>query len=356
MTTLLTGMAGFIGFHVAKNLADRGDNVVGLDNLNDYYDPALKKARLQALGFSCDQLIPGSLLQSSRYPNLRFVVGDITDIALLTGLFQAHAFTAVCHLAAQAGVRYSCENPAAYVQSNLVGFTNLLECLRQHQVTNLCFASSSSVYGLNQQQPFSPHHHTDHPVSLYAATKKSNEVLAHAYSHLYGIACTGLRFFTVYGPWGRPDMAPMLFAQSILAGKPITVYNNGDMWRDFTYVADVAKATVAILDNPATACSEWDAKSPTPARSSAPFRLANIGASSPIRLGDFIGFLEKYLGKKALINPAPIPPGDVQSTYADTQDLTAHIGIRPTVMLEEGIQEFVTWYTQYFSSLASKHL
>src|SRR5512134_1154674 len=315
MKFLVTGAAGFIGYHVAKRLLDRGDEVVGLDNLNDYYEVSLKQARLAQL---------------TGHPNFRFVRMDLADRAGIAGLFAAEGFERVVHLAAQAGVRYSLENPFAYVDSNLVGFVNILEGCRHGGVQHLVFASSSSVYGANTRMPFSIHHNVDHPVSLYAATKRANELAAHVYSHLYRLPTTGLRFFTVYGPWGRPDMAPMMFTKAILEGRPIQVFNHGDMKRDFTYVDDVVEGVVRIL-----------AKPPGPAARGAPHVLYNIGHSEPVELLRFIRVLEDALGKKAQMQMLPMQPGDVPATYADVSALEREVGYRPTTSIEDGIARLV---------------
>ena len=347
MRVLITGVAGFIGFHVAKTLAQRGDTVIGVDNLNDSYDPQLKKARLLQLGIMQQNFKNGASVQSSRYPNLKFIKLDITLQRSLVRVFDNHDIDAVCHLAAQAGNRNSLCNPHPCVQSNLVGFTNMLECTRHAGIKNFCYASSASVYGLNKSSTNMVEHSTNHPVSIYAATKKSNELLAHTYSHLYGISTTGLRYFSVYGPWGRPDMAAMLFTRSILSSESITVYNRGDMWRDFTYIDDAVHATIAILDKPSQRDIEWQADKPTPASSDAPFRLFNIGNSNPVRLGDFISYLEKTLGKEAIIHYKPAPKDEVIKTHADVRPLRDYIGNMPSTQLSDGILDFVTWYKSY---------
>jgi UDP-glucuronate 4-epimerase len=330
---LVTGAAGFIGFHLAKRLLERGDEVVGLDNLNDYYDVSLKQARLAQL---------------TGHPNFRFVRMNLADRAGMTGLFAEEEFSKVVHLAAQAGVRYSLENPHAYVDSNLVGFVNVLEGCRHNGVQHLVFASSSSVYGANTRMPFSIHHNVDHPVSLYAATKKANELMAHTYSHLYRLPTTGLRFFTVYGPWGRPDMALFLFTKAILAGRPIDVYNFGRMRRDFTYIDDIVEGVVRVTDRIAIPNPEWSGDLPDPGTSAAPYRNYNIGNNQPVELLYLIETLEKALGRKAEKNLMPIQPGDVPATFADVDDLVQDVGFKPSTSIEDGVGRFVEWYRGYY--------
>jgi UDP-glucuronate 4-epimerase len=332
MKILVTGAAGFIGMHVAQSLMARGDEVVGVDNLNDYYDPNLKLARLR-------RLEAGS--------GFRFVRLNLADRPATEELFAAEHCDRVIHLAAQAGVRYSLRNPHAYVESNLVGFMNVLEGCRHHRVQHLVYASSSSVYGGNERMPFSEHDNVDHPVSLYAATKKSNELMAHTYSHLYGLPTTGLRFFTVYGPWGRPDMAYWSFTEAILAGRPIDVFNQGAMRRDFTFIDDVVEGVVRVIDRPAEADPAFDPTAPDPARSRAPYRVYNIGNHQPVPLLEFIGTLERALGKSAEKRFLPMQDGDVVATYADTSELQAAVGFAPSTGLEEGIGRFVSWYREY---------
>ena len=333
MNILVTGAAGFIGFHLSQRLLARGDTVIGFDNLNDYYDVNLKQARLK-------------LLQES--PGFSFIKGDLADRPAVEALFAANRFDRVVNLAAQAGVRYSIENPHAYIDANLVGFTNILEGVRHHKVPHLTYASSSSVYGANTRMPFSIHHNVDHPVSLYAATKKANELMAHTYSHLYGIPVTGLRFFTVYGPWGRPDMALFLFTKAILAGKPIDVYNHGQMKRDFTYVDDIVEGVIRVTDRIPTGNPDWSGDSPDPGTSRSPYRLYNIGNSQPVSLLTFIETLEKKLGKTAQKNFLPLQPGDVPATYADVTDLTNDVGFAPSTPLDVGTERFVTWYRAFY--------
>ena len=332
MKVLVTGAAGFIGMHVAKLLLERGDTVVGVDNLNDYYDPRLKLARLE-------QLKP--------FPNFRFTQADIADRGAMEALFAAERFNRVVHLAAQAGVRYSLKNPHAYIQTNLVGFGNILEGCRHNGVEHLVYASSSSVYGANTHMPFSVHDNVDHPVSLYAASKKANELMAHAYSHLYGLPTTGLRYFTVYGPWGRPDMSPWLFTSAILEGRAIDVFNHGKMRRDFTYIDDIAEGTVRVLDRIAAANPEFDTNAPDPGSSYAPYRVYNIGNHQPVELMTFISTIERALGQEAKKNFLPMQAGDVVATYADVEDLRRDVGFEPKTVLSTGIAKWVNWYLSY---------
>ena len=342
---LVTGAAGFIGAAVCQRLLARGEQVVGLDNLNSYYDPALKQARLDRLG----ELAPSSANgPSEAAPAWRFQLLDLADGEAMAALFAATKPRAVVHLAAQAGVRYSLENPAAYIQANLVGFGHILEGCRHHGVEHLVYASSSSVYGGNKAMPFAEVQPVNHPVSLYAATKKANELMAHTYSHLYGLPATGLRFFTVYGPWGRPDMAPMLFANAILAGEPIKVFNNGQMRRDFTYIDDIVTGVIACLDKPATADPAFDAANPDPATSWAPHRVFNIGNAQPTELMHFIKVLEQALGRKAIQDFQPMQPGDVVATAADTSLLEAWVGFKPSTPIELGVERFARWYRQFY--------
>jgi UDP-glucuronate 4-epimerase len=333
---LVTGAAGFIGAAVVRRLLERGERVVGLDNLNAYYDPALKRARL------------GQLEAVAQPGQFRLAELDVADGPALAALVAAEAPDRMIHLAAQAGVRYSIDNPAVYIQSNLVGFGSVLEACRHQGVAHLVYASSSSVYGGNRQMPFSEQHPVNHPVSLYAATKKANELMAHTYSHLYGLPATGLRFFTVYGPWGRPDMAPMLFARAILAGEPIKVFNQGQMQRDFTYIDDIAEGVIRCLDKPASADPDFDPLHPNPATAAVPHRLFNIGNSQPIPLLRFIEVLEQALGRDAIRDLQPMQPGDVPATAADTSALEAWVGFRPTTPIEAGVEQFAAWYRGYF--------
>jgi UDP-glucuronate 4-epimerase len=346
MAVLVTGAAGFIGAAVCQQLLARGDRVVGVDNLNAYYDPALKRARLQRLAAQA----AASGNRSAGPRAWTFHQLDIADGAAMAELFAAVRPRAVIHLAAQAGVRYSLENPGAYVQSNLVGMGHILEGCRHQQVEHLVYASSSSVYGGNRNLPFSERQPVNHPVSLYAATKKANELMAHTYSHLYGLPATGLRFFTVYGPWGRPDMAPMLFAKAILAGEPIRVFNHGQMRRDFTYIDDIVEGVIRCLDKPATADPAFDAAAPDPATSWAPHRLFNIGNAQPEELLAFIALLEQALGREAIRQLEPMQPGDVVATAADTSALEAWVGFRPATPLAEGVGRFAAWYRSFYGA------
>jgi UDP-glucuronate 4-epimerase len=330
---LITGAAGFIGSHLAQQLLSRGDTVVGLDNLNDYYSVELKKARLARL---------------EGQPGFTFAHLDLADRAGMEALFAAQGFDRVVNLAAQAGVRYSLTNPHAYVESNLVGFTNILEGCRHHEVGHLVYASSSSVYGANTSMPFSVHDNVDHPLSLYAASKKANELMAHTYSHLYGLPTTGLRFFTVYGPWGRPDMALFLFTKAILEGKPIDVFNHGRMRRDFTYVDDIVEGVVRVMDRVAEPNREWSGDAPDPGTSRAPYRLYNIGNNQPVELMHMIATLEECLGITAEKNMLPMQPGDVPATYADVDDLVRDVGFKPATPIEVGVRRFVDWYRSYY--------
>ena len=352
MKILVTGTAGFIGYHLAKKLLNRGDEVVGLDNINDYYDVNLKYARLNELGINKENLgsevLTSPLLNSTKYPKHKFVKMDLADTNSIYNLFETEKFDAVCNLAAQAGVRYSIENPHVYIDSNIKGFMNILEACRHNGVKNISYASSSSVYGLNKSQPFKTSDHTDHPISLYAATKKSNEMMAHTYSHLYGIQTTGLRFFTVYGPYGRPDMAPMLFADAILNDREIKVFNHGNMSRDFTYIDDIVDGIIKVIDNPAQSSNSFDAQNPNPDISSAPYRIYNIGNNSPVQLLDFIETLEKAIGIEAKKNFLPMQAGDVVSTYADVSDLIEDFDYKPNTKLDDGIKEFVKWYKEFY--------
>jgi UDP-glucuronate 4-epimerase len=358
---LITGTAGFIGFHLAKRLLAEGFEVVGLDNINDYYDVNLKLGRLAETGIEIGtgHRAQGTghraegkgqeMIQSSAYPNYRFVQMHLEDREGILELFAAERFDYVVHLAAQAGVRYSLTNPQAYMDANITGTLSILEACRAHPVKHLVYASSSSVYGKNTRMPFSVHHNVDHPVSLYAASKKANELMAHTYSHLFGIPTTGLRFFTVYGPWGRPDMALFLFTKAIVAGEPIDVFNHGDMMRDFTYVDDIIEGVTRVMKRPATPNPLWSGHEPNPGTSEAPYRIYNIGNSSPAKLLDFIKAIEEALGKKAIMNLMPIQPGDVPATWADTTDLERDLGYKPGTSIQEGVKRFVEWYVNYYS-------
>lgn len=344
---LVTGAAGFIGFHLSKKLLERGDEVVGLDCVNDYYDVNLKYTRLAQLGIERNQIVPGVLSKSNQQA-FSFIQLQLEDGAGLQALFQSHQFDVVVNLAAQAGVRYSLINPQAYINSNIVGFVNILECCRHQQVGHLVYASSSSVYGLNTELPFSTNQNVDHPVSLYAASKKSNELMAHTYSHLFGLPTTGLRFFTVYGPWGRPDMALFLFTKAILAGEPIKVFNQGQMIRDFTYVDDIVEGITRVADRPPHPNPDWNSTQTDPAHSSAPYRVYNIGNNQPVQLAEFIEAIEKSLNKKAIKELLPMQPGDVAATSADVSDLEADTGYKPATTVQTGIQRFIEWYRAYY--------
>jgi UDP-glucuronate 4-epimerase len=332
---LVTGAAGFIGFHIALKMLESGRQVAGLDNINDYYDVRLKRDRLSLL---------------AKYPNFKFLLLDLEDHVSIEKLFDENSFDIVVHMAAQAGVRYSIENPRAYIHSNVDGFLSILEACRHSGVNHLVYASSSSVYGANEKTPFSVHDCVDHPVSIYAATKKANELMAHTYSHLYGIPSTGLRFFTVYGPWGRPDMALFLFTRSILAGEPIKVFNNGLMSRDFTYIDDAVDAILRLIDHPPAADSKWDALSPDPSTSYAPYRIYNIGNNNPVKLIEFISVIEDCLQMKAQKEFLPMQPGDVPETYAEIQETARNFGFSPSTSLRVGIAHFITWYKQYYGN------
>ena len=336
MKILVTGAAGFIGSYMVKALAAQGNEVVGLDIINSYYDVRLKYDRLADTGIAKEQIVENKMVQSSVYPSYRFVKMDLTDRVNLTRLFETERFDVVVNLAAQAGVRYSIENPYAYIESNVVGFVNLLECCRHYPVRHLVYASSSSIYGLNEKVPYAETDKTDSPVSLYAATKKSNELMAHAYSKLYHIPTTGVRFFTVYGPWGRPDMAPFLFMKAILNGEPIKVFNHGEMQRDFTYIDDIVEGVMNIITHPST--------------EPLPFRIYNIGNSAPVELMNFISVIENTAGKKAVKEMMGMQPGDVVCTYADTTRLEKDFGYKPSTSIEEGIGKFYEWYTKYFQA------
>jgi UDP-glucuronate 4-epimerase len=330
---LVTGAAGFIGSSLSLKLLERGDEVVGIDNLNEYYDVNLKLARLERL---------------RSYERFKFIKLEIADRTAVEALFAGEQFQRVMHLAAQAGVRYSISHPHAYIDSNIVGFINILEGCRQCAVEHLAYASTSSVYGANTKMPFSVHDSVDHPVSLYAASKKANELMAHTYSHLYNLPTTGLRFFSVYGPWGRPDMSPIIFARNIIEGKPIDVFNCGNHSRDFTYIDDIVEGVIRVIDKPAQANTAWDSENPDPATSFAPYRLYNIGSNHPVPLLTFIGVLEKCLGKQAIKNLLPMQPGDVADTNADVSDLVHDLGYQPATLLEYGVRKFVEWYRDFY--------
>ena len=346
MKILVTGAAGFIGFHLVKALLERGDEVIGIDNINDYYDVNLKYARLDETGISKEYVGDNIPVESNKYPAYTFIKLDITDQSNLESLFLSHKFDSVVNLAAQAGVRYSIENPHAYIQANIVGFINILECCRHHNIKHLVYASSSSVYGNNTKMPLSTADSVDHPISLYAATKKSNELMAHTYSHLFSVPTTGLRFFTVYGPYGRPDMALFLFTKAILAGEPIQVFNNGEMKRDFTYVTDIVAGITHVVDHPPVPSKKGN-NDPSESKT-APYKIYNIGNSSPVRLMDFIDAIEKKLGIIAKKELLPMQPGDVPMTWADTSDLERDLGYKPNTPIAEGVGKFIDWYRVYY--------
>lgn len=350
MKILITGTAGFIGMHLAEKLIKRGDQVVGLDSINDYYDINLKYGRLERNGIGKNQIEYGKITQSDLYGNYRFIQLKLEDKESLLKLFESEKFDKVVNLAAQAGVRYSLTNPDAYIEANIIGFINLLEACRHYNIKHLAYASSSSVYGSNTQMPFSTSDNVDHPVSLYAASKKSNELMAHTYSHLFGIPTTGLRFFTVYGPWGRPDMALFLFTKAILENKPIQVFNFGEMMRDFTYISDIIEGVVRVIDNPPVANPDLESSNVDPSKSKAPYKIYNIGNSSPVKLMDFITAIERALGKEAKKDLLPIQPGDVPATYADTAALEAELGYKPNTSIDFGIGEFVKWYQLFYKN------
>ncbi|RJF71958.1 NAD-dependent epimerase [Deinococcus cavernae] len=335
MKVLVTGAAGFIGSTLSHRFLDRGDQVIGFDNFNPYYDPRLKRARAARLTIR---------------PGFTLVEGNLEDRTAVRALFDTHQPGRVVNLAAQAGVRYSLENPHAYVDANVVGFVNILEGCRHHQVEHLTYASSSSVYGMNTTMPFSVHHNVDHPLSLYAATKKSNELMAHTYSHLYGLPTTGLRFFTVYGPWGRPDMAIFMFTRAILEGQPIRVFNHGRMRRDFTYIDDIVEGVLRVNDRVAAPNPGWNSAAPDPATSRDPYRLYNIGNNNPVELLHLIEVLEEKIGRRAIREMLPMQDGDVPATYADVEDLTRDVGFRPGTRIEDGISRFVDWYRDYYGA------
>jgi len=346
---LITGTAGFIGYHLAERLISEGYDVVGLDNINDYYDIGVKFGRLERSGIYNSSPEYNKLYQSSKFKNYKFVKLNLEDKENISNLFKKEKFDAVCNLAAQAGVRYSLTNPDAYINSNIIGFTNILEACRHNDVKNLVYASSSSVYGMNEEYPFSIHHNVDHPVSLYAASKKSNELMAHCYSHLYRIPTTGLRFFTVYGPWGRPDMALFLFTKAIIEGRQIDVFNNGQMRRDFTYIDDIVEGIVRVIKKPAEPNPKWTGKQPDPGTSVAPYRIYNIGSNKPVLLMDFIHTIESYLGIEAKKNMLPLQPGDVPASHADVTDLMKDMGYKPETTIRDGIRKFLEWYIDFYN-------
>ena len=349
MKILVTGTAGFIGSFLALRLLERGDEVIGLDCINDYYDVKIKYGRLKNAGISQEKISYNTLIQSEKYPNYRFINLKLEDRENLFALFKNEKFEKVCNLAAQAGVRYSLVNPYAYIDSNIVGFVNILEACRHHNIKHLAYASSSSVYGLNEGMPFSTSDNVDHPISLYAASKKSNELMAHTYSYLFNLPTTGLRFFTVYGPWGRPDMALFLFTKAILEDKAIDVFNNGEMLRDFTYIDDIVEGVVRVIDNIPTPNPQWNGKNPDPHSSKAPYKIYNIGNNNPVKLMDFIEAIEKEVGKTAQKNMLPLQPGDVPATYANVDDLVSELNYKPNTSIQTGIKNFVKWYREFFA-------
>ncbi|MDB5029402.1 NAD-dependent epimerase [Mucilaginibacter sp.] len=360
MKILITGTAGFIGFHLAKRLLERGDTVVGIDNINDYYDVALKHARLAETGIPPAKLKYGKSVNSQKYPNYTFIKVNLLDKVELEHIFLVHKFDAVCNLAAQAGVRYSLTNPEVYVDSNIKGFLNILECCRHNKIDHLVYASSSSVYGLNKKMPFNEHDIADHPVSLYAASKKANEMMAHTYSHLFNLRTTGLRFFTVYGPWGRPDMALFIFTKAMLTGKPIEIFNNGNMKRDFTYIDDIVEGIVHVIDHPAENNKNWDALKPDPATSNAPYRIFNIGRGEPVSLLDFVTEIEGQINIKAKKIFRPMQEGDVAETCADVSNLDRSVNYKPSTSVHVGVAKFTDWFNAYYKikkvSLSRKKL
>lgn len=349
MKILVTGTAGFIGFHIVQKLLVRGDEIIGLDSINDYYDVRVKYGRLEKTGIQKEKIKYNKLITSDIYQNYQFIRLNLEDKSNLNQLFAKQKFDKVINLAAQAGVRYSLTNPEAYIDANIIGFLNILECCRHHKVRHLTYASSSSVYGLNESQPFSTKDNVDHPISLYAASKKSNELMAHTYSHLYKIPTTGLRFFTVYGPWGRPDMALFLFTKAMLENKPIDIFNNGNMQRDFTYMDDIVEGIIRVNDNPPKENLNWNPNSNDASTSSAPYKIYNIGNNNPVKLMDFISALEEKLGIQAEKNFLPLQAGDVPSTYADVSDLIQDLNYKPQTSIQTGINHFVDWYREFFN-------
>lgn len=348
MKILITGAAGFIGFHTVKRFLEEGHEILGIDSINNYYDPELKFARLAELGIDREAEVWGKLIYSTTYPNISFIRMKLEDQAAIESLFKEYEFDRVIHLAAQAGVRYSIDHPREYIDSNIVGFLSILEACRHSNTSHLVYASSSSVYGLNDIRPFSTQDHTDHPVSLYAATKKSNELFAHAYSYLYGLPTTGLRFFTVYGPWGRPDMAYFKFAKAITEGSSIEIYNNGDMWRDFTYVDDIIEGILRIVEKIPQGDNTWDPSNPDPSRSKAPYRVFNIGNNHSERLSNFIEEMERAIGKSAIKKYLPMQAGDVYATEAEIDNLEKIVQWKPNTSISEGLKSFVGWFTTYY--------
>lgn len=350
MKVLVTGTAGFIGYHVAKRLFERGDDVTGLDIINDYYDINLKFNRLKDSGIEKDSIYYGKKTTSSKHDNYSFIKLDLKDKNGLDDLFRTGKFDVICNLAAQAGVRYSLTNPEAYIDSNITGYMNILEASRHNGIKHLVYASSSSVYGANESLPFSTSDNVDHPISLYAASKKSNELMAHVYSHLFNIPSTGLRFFTVYGPWGRPDMALFLFTKAILENRPVDIFNYGNMLRDFTYIDDITEGVVRVIDSPPAGNKLWDGKNPDPSSSKAPYKIYNIGNNAPVKLMNFIEAIEEKLGKTAQKNMLPLQAGDVPETYADVDDLVKDIHYKPATGIKTGISNFIDWYLKYYKN------
>jgi len=348
MKILVTGSAGFIGFHTTNRLLKEGHEVVGYDCINSYYDVNLKYSRLEFAGIKKENIIENTIIRSESNTNYKFIKAQLENKEIMQKVFEAEKFDYVIHLAAQAGVRYSIENPYAYLESNLIGFLNIIECCRHFKIKHLAYASSSSVYGLNETIPFSTHENVDHPISLYAATKKSNELTAHCYSYLYKIPTTGLRFFTVYGPWGRPDMALFIFTKAILENKTIDVFNNGEMKRDFTYIDDIVTGIINVVLNPPKGNTSWTGKNPDPSSSVAPYKIYNIGNNRPEKLMDFISTIEKHIGKEAKKNFLPLQAGDVPATYADVDDLITDFNFKPNTSVETGIGNFIKWYREYY--------
>lgn len=348
MKLLITGTAGFIGYHLSQKLLERGDEIVGLDSINDYYDINIKYGRLANKGIDKNRISYTKKIKSTKYENYQFIKLNLEDKDAINKLFKAEKFDKVCNLAAQAGVRYSLTNPQTYIDSNIIGFFNILEACRHNNINHLAYASSSSVYGLNEKMPFSTRQNVDHPVSLYAASKKSNELMAHTYSHLFGLPTTGLRFFTVYGPWGRPDMALFLFTKAILENKPIKVFNYGKMKRDFTYIDDIVNGLIKVIDHPPQGNLEWSGTNPDASSSPAPYKIYNIGNNNPVQLLDFIKAIEKTLNREAKKEMLPIQPGDVPATWADVDGLIENLNYKPSTLIEEGIKKFIDWYRDFY--------
>jgi len=351
---LITGTAGFIGFHLVQKLIHFDYQIIGLDNINSYYDVNLKYKRLEECGILHSDIQYNKLIQSQKFPNYKFIKLNLEDKENIDKLFENEQIDKVCNLAAQAGVRYSLENPYAYIQSNIVGFLNVLEASKRNKIKHFVYASSSSVYGLNTQMPFSVHHNVDHPISLYAASKKSNELIAHSYSYLFKMPTTGLRFFTVYGPWGRPDMALFIFTKSILEGQKIDIYNNGEMYRDFTYIDDIVEGVKRVIEQNASPNLNWHSNYPDPATSPAPYQIYNIGNNNTVNLMDFIHEIESQLGKKAIKNYMPMQAGDVKGTSADVNDLIKNLNYKPNTSINKGIEEFLKWYNNYYNNLTNE--